>query len=430
MNRAATLLVFLLTAGLLVLIACGGGGSSAPGTSRIKKRVFVTNNFSSFIDIVDADRDLQSPFTIPAGGSAASNIGLNPTFMVLSGDKTTTLVFDAGENGVTVVDNAKESETSKLNLSDWTESIALSPDNKTAWAAVRNQVASGQTVPGAVQVLDLANTKIGAVLPIPRVHWIVLNHAGTKLLAFSDLSDTISVIDVATNTITPVASPSFNRPVWAIFSSDDSKAYVLSCGIECGGTAPANPSLTGAGVTVLDMTTATPTPGASVPVSGATTGLLNANNLYLAGTVPATPAAPATGYVNVVDISTMTATSTTPGVVIGDGYHTLMSLTSNNKLYIGARNCTNNAAIPNSGCLSIYDVAAKSAVVPTPNCAASSGTTATCGDVTGIQPITGRNVVYVVQGGELVLYDLNTSALFSNQIDIAGKVGDAKLVDP
>ena len=45
----------------------------------------------------------------------------------------------------------------------------------------------------------------------------------------------------------------FDNPVYAVFSTDDSKAYILSCGFECGGVA--------ASVTVLDIASkTTPSP--------------------------------------------------------------------------------------------------------------------------------------------------------------------------
>jgi hypothetical protein len=50
-------------------------------------------------------------------------------------------------------------------------------------------------------------------------------------------------------------------------------------------------------------------------------------------------------------------------------------------------------------------------------------------DVTGIAPISNRNIVYVVQGGELNIYDTTTDALTPTQIDVVGKAVDVKYVD-
>ena len=51
------------------------------------------------------------------------------------------------------------------------------------------------------------------------------------------------------------------------------------------------------------------------------------------------------------------------------------------------------------------------------------------GDATGIEPISGRHVVYVAQGGQLQIYDTTTDKLQPKQIDISGEVIDVKVVD-
>jgi len=99
--------------------------------------------------------------------------------------------------------------------------------------------------------------------------------------------------------------------------------------------------------------------------------------------------------------------------VITDGYHNRIALGANGQLFIGARTCTE--IIPPTpppsgaevrGCLSIYNtqttavgnVQPGGVVIPPAN-----------GDVTGIQPIATRQVVYLVQGypvpgGSLYIY--------------------------
>ena len=178
-----------------------------------------------------------------------------------------------------------------------------------------------------------------------------------------------------------------------VFSSDDSTAYILNCGPECGGTT--------ASITLLDVNSNLP--GPTIPVDAGTIGLLSGNTLYVAGTKPgantcagSTTATLATtcGEVSVVDLATMTVTAT---ATITDGYHNHMEMGSNNQLFIGARTCTNINA-PASGstpgkfgaaCPSLTP-ASRRVVVPPQD-----------GDVTGIQPISRRNVVYVVQNGQL-----------------------------
>ncbi len=53
-------------------------------------------------------------------------------------------------------------------------------------------------------------------------------------------------------------------------------------------------------------------------------------------------------------------------------------------------------------------------------------------DVTGFQPISGRNIIYVVQGGELDIFDtgLDAPSPSITQIDIVGRAIDAIQIDP
>jgi hypothetical protein len=368
-----------------VLSSCGGGGSSsASSTSGLKKRALVTDAFHGRTVIVDAARDLLS--TSATTGSGSSRMAESP-------DKKKTLVFVTSTNSIVLYDNATESLTAAIAIPASTESFVVAPDNNTVYVAVRNAPISGQPS-GGVLVLDLTAQNVSATIAVPAARRVVLSHNGSKLLAFSDGSDSVTVVDTASKGKTVVGG--FDRPVDGVFSSDDSKAYILSCGPECGGTT--------AQVTMLDM--ASNTPGASIPVSAATVGLLDSSNLYVAGT------SAAGGQLDVINVSSFTVSKS--GIAITDGYHYLMALGSNNRLFIGARTCSNLV----NGCLSIFDTAGQTAVLSPPN-----------GDVTGMEPIAGRNVVYVVEGGELVIYDTSTSAPQATQIDIVGQAFDVKMID-
>ena len=116
------------------------------------------------------------------------------------------------------------------------------------------------------------------------------------------------------------------------------------------------------------------------------------------------------GKLSVISVSTNTVLNATP-IVISDGYHNRMAISGNGELLIGARTCS-------AGCLSIFNIASSAVVVPPAT-----------GDVTGIQPITGRNVAYVCQNGALNIYDTTKNALQTTQVDIVGQAVDVELVD-
>jgi hypothetical protein len=236
-----------------------------------------------------------------------------------------------------------------------------------------------------------------------------MSHNGSTILVFNNGSGPFSIINTADNT-QPAVPAGFDSPFNAVFSTDDSKAYILNCGPECGGAT--------AGVNVVNIGTGSAaTLGASVAVpGGATVGATDTTNLYVAGTP--TAGVIKGGRLSAINLSTLAVSSSVP---ISDGLHTTMALASNNKLYVGAQTCTSNDPVTQaavSGCLSFYNIGSPGSTLSAP-----------LGDVTAIQPIKSRNVVYAIQGGKLQIYDTSTDTLQATQINIVGKAFDAKAVD-
>lgn len=404
MKRA--ILSFLLLAAMGTgLISCGTGSNpSNSQTSNIKTRAFVSNVFAGQLQMIDYKTDQQTFFNI--------NVGSSPQTMVVSGNKASMLVFNAGNNSVSVVDTKSEAEVGSIALPNWTDSMVISSDAKAAWAAVRNSPVSNSQS-GTVEVMDLTKMALGTAIPVPLARRIVSNPAGTMLLAFSDgpvngaPDGQITIIDLTKTgsaAVTGRISTGVSRPVWGVFSSDGSKAYIVNCGQECGGAANS------ASVSVLDMTTGQLVPNAAISVPAGSMALLDGNNLFVAGTAP--------GVGGVLTKITVDGSSLAVGntTAIGDGYHTLMIKGATNKLFIGANPCTNSG---NAGCLSIFDTAGGGVVVDQAK-----------GFVTGMTPIPNRNIVYVVEGGELRIYDTTTSTeLTGKLIDIVGNAFDVKTID-
>jgi YVTN family beta-propeller protein len=378
---------------LLIPAGCGtpsGSPSSSttpaiPASAKLKLRAFVSNQAASFgspsgqVDVIDAQKDVIV---------AIITIGGVPGIMALTPDKTKLLVIENNSNTLDIIDVATQAFTAQIPLGDTVTSLVVMPDNKTGFVVLRNS--------SRVLKFDLTtNTSLPIVVGTPRT--LVLSHDGKKLLVFSDDFDYVNVIDTSTLNATPIFSARFDRPSFAVFSTDDTKAFVLNCGPECGGRA--------ASVTVLDM--ATNTPGTPVPVSAATVALLDGTNLYVAGTQGAA------GKLDVISTSGLTVSKS--GVAINDGFHSSMALGSNNRLFVGARTCSNVA----TGCLSIFNTSSQTAVIGAPK-----------GAVTGIQPISGRDIVYVCEGGELRIYDTTKDAEQTTPIvDIVGKAIDVKTVE-
>lgn len=421
--------VFILLA--VGLVSCGGS-SKAPTTSGLTYRVFVSNPLnptitgSSFpaLDIADAGHDVLSPFSVSLSGATPS-----AGMMVETPQRNRTIVFSPStssspNNVLGVVDNASETASGSVALPGATESMFAASDNKTVYAAIPAAPQIGLPAGAVVRIDISASTPtINASIPIPGAHYLIPSPDGNTLLAVSDTANSVSVISLGllSNGAGVTTITGFDRPAWAVFSSDGTTAYVMNCGPQCGGTT--------ASIAVVDMTQNPPVISSTVPIAAATTGMISGGTLYVAGT-PLTSGvdcqANLCGVLTALSAADLTATPTT--FAIPDGYHDHMVMAQNNQLFIGSRTCTNVAAsssTPARGCLSVLNTADGFIYTAAQN-----------GDVTGIQPIEGRSVVYVCEGGALQIYDTNFDlgnrkalALQSTQITITGQAIDVKLAD-
>ncbi len=452
------LAVIILTS--LALISCGGSSSkssssssssSTPKPSGLKFRAVVSQDVQSSLAtpgliLIDALKDLRANVGIIGAGSTA------PAALFLSSDRKITVAVSIDQNRLVVLNNNTEaiSAIGTIQLPGNTESLVISADNGTAYAAVPNAPVPGGVSVGAIAIVNLNAGGTPPTLPIPGVHYLTESGDGSKILAFSDTTDLTQLSNVQTVTVVspfnivagtknatcnpappnPVVCQyvtGFDHPVAGFFSSDNTQAWILNCGPECGGTQ--------ASVQLLDLhDPANPVAGAPTPIpGGATVGFMQNQTLYVAGNPPVgsntcaggpTTAATTCGRLTIVNLATLPqATAIQPTAVIPDGYHTHIDISGNGQLFVGSRNCTNIVpATPGAerrGCLAILNTNNGNLIIPPDN-----------GDVTGMTPITNRTVFYLVEGGELRIYDTTTDKIYLLQsIDIFGNAVDVKLID-
>ena len=453
-TRACGLIAAVLLAA--VGIACNSYGYN-PSTTGITTlggndlRAFVSNPVhpslggrgAPGLDVMDATTDLLtfsfvnlSALTGSVGGAGA---------MTLSPKKDRTVVISPPDNKLAVVDNGSGSMVTSVSLPGATQSVFFGTDDTTLYAAVPTAPITGQ-LPGAVERIDSSTGTITATIPVPAARFIIPSPGGNQVLVLSANSNSVTVLTPSVIGVGPQSSTqpcsstlavvctvpggALDHPIGAVFNPSGTTAYVISCGPECGGTT--------ASITVLDMgSTSTPpsfTGQSALVPGGATTALLLGTTLYVAGTPPLpqndcssvtpTTAATSCGKLTVINTSGMTVSSP---VEIPDGFHTVMQMGATGQLFIGSTGCT-NVNIANGevrGCLAIVDttsgaIAASNVIAPPDN-----------GDVTGIEPIPNRNVVYVCEAGRLRIYDTTTDKLKTKPVqpDIVGQAVDVKVVD-
>ncbi len=437
------LAVMILTS--VGLISCGtssknssssssSSSTSTPKPSGLKFRAVVSQDVQTGIAtpgliLIDALKDLRA--NVPIIGSS-----FQPATLFLSPDRKLTVAISIDQSRLEVLNNNTEaiSGIGSIQLPGNTESVVISADDATAYVAVPNAAVPGGGSVGAIAIVNLTSGGAPPTLPLPGAHYLAESGDGSKILAFSDESDAVTIVspfnivagqknatclaDVCTSV------PGFDRPIFGFFSSDNTQAWILNCGPECGGTQASVQSLD-----LVHNTAGTPTP---IP-GGVTVGFIQNQTLYLAGTPPAgantcaggpTTAATTCGRLTIVNLSTLPqAAPIPPTAVIPDGYHTHIDISGDGQLFVGSRNCTNivpaTAGAEQRGCLAILNTNNGKLVIPPDN-----------GDVTGMQPITNRTVFYLVEGGELRIYDTTTDKIFLlESIDIFGNAVDVKLID-
>jgi hypothetical protein len=410
--------------------------------SGIKHRVFVSNTFSGVLNIVDADSDL-----LVLGHAVSLGTGSVPTFMLQTPDQTAEAVYDSFSKSFWLVSNATEAFVANRPLAGpltSAASAAIIPGGTAVYAAVPTATLPN-AVPGAVYRADFATSGYLSVA-IQGARFLSMDHNAVNMLVFSKDSDTVTLVTSTagtlvsnTGTLTAQALPSvaancaancFSRPVAAVFSADDSTAYVLSSGPVNGGTQPPM-------VTVLDMTQTPPAVVKTLNVDGANVGLLQGTTLSVAGAAIQACSSGSgqcqQGVLTVIDTTANTAgapvpfgpdaPSLMPGVLTSDGTN----------LWIGSTGCQVSDGAP--GCLSRYLPGNSVGSQIETNSLSSTLTPPSGDDVTGmvwLQPFNGRKIMYVIEGGELLLYD-NTFANVVVQgggtnivVDIVGQASDIK----
>jgi hypothetical protein len=353
--------------------------------------------------------------------------------MTISPSRSIVATFDANSNSVFAASTPTEAVIGSVRLPGPTSSMIFPSETPIGYAAVPSATVNGFSFLGAIEVMNFSTGALSSIA-VANAQTVVANSNGTQLLVFSADSDSITVLSPVVaappvdtscysnppNSVCTIVS-GFDRPVFAVV--DGSSAYVLNCGLQCGGTQ--------ASVMVFDLNTLTVTN--TIPVDAATMALLNGSTLYVAGTsltnnacTGQTTAATVCGRLDVVDLASGTVTGS---AAITDGYHDRMDMTANGQIFIGSHTCTNIGNVNNPsgevrGCLSIFRTSDSSVLIPPDN-----------GDVTGLQGFSSRNVEYVAEGGFLRVYDTNKDILLINEfvpqgtINVVGYVTDIKAID-
>jgi hypothetical protein len=219
----------------------------------------------------------------------------------------------------------------------------------------------------------------------------------------------------------------FDRPIKAVFSSDGGTAYVLNCGVECGGAKssisllPVNPMIFLVGKQSGKLPVTGTVPNIAIP-GGATNALVTGTTLYVVGQQLQGDQL-FTGNLTVVNLANNTAGVATPISDGAPGGVSRMLMADDNTLWIGTTKCTNGERYAKGlpyGCLTVYNTSTQTVTMIEPF----------LGDLTGIAAVEGLHKVYVAQGGQVYIYHTTDGSALDNQyVTVTGTAYDVAYMD-
>ncbi|HEY1985695.1 MAG TPA: hypothetical protein VGG85_09815 [Terracidiphilus sp.] len=465
-------------AGALVIAAALAGcgkttyfaGRQLPPSGLINRVLIAIQNPSAFakgsLEIVDGYYDIRSSYNgKTASFSVSGYSGALPASIQNMPEEQLGAVYGAGDGSLTMISYAKESTSgTQTGLNGLSSSIFVTRNQAYTFAA--SQTAHVLTV------LDKTNGGTYA-LSLPGIYRVSVNPGGSVALAFvqnsnyayyarklsasetTNFSGGPSKWPKAAIDCEPLNAPGwclvqaqspdsvdpqygslgwsygaplvFDRPVKAVFSSDGGTAYVLNCGVECGGSAssisilPVSPMIFLVGQQSGKLPV-TGTMGNIPVVGGATNALITGSTMYVAGQQVQTDGL-FTGNLTVVNLAT-----NAPGspVSISDGAPggvSRMLLADDNTLWIGTTKCTNGERYAKGlpyGCLTMYNTSSNTVTMIEPF----------LGDLTGIAAVEGLHKVYVAQGGQVYIYHTTDGSAIDNQyVTVTGTAYDVAYMD-
>ncbi len=476
-------------AAAVALAGCGTeyyfAGRGLP-PSGLKNRVLIAIQNPGILakgsaEIVDAYYDERSAYNgSPGSFSLAGFGGSLPITIQNMPEEQLGAIYGAGDGSLTLADYANEKTTGTVSgLNGLSSSIFITRNRSYVFAA--SQAAHQFTI-----VNQSGTGTPSTSLSLPGVYRVSVNPGGSVAMAFvqnsnygyypRQLSAAQSLSYSGGPTTWPKAavdcepqnaptwclfqmqSPDhvdatgnyygaplvFDRPVKALFSSDGSTAYVLSCGPECGGSTasislvPVAPMIflqgQQSGLLPCNLAANAPCPNSSakpmvnIPIpGGASNALLDSSTMYVIGQQPQVVQGQTlfAGNLTVVNLSNNTAGSP---VAISDGQPGATSRiiqADDNTLWIGMTGCTTGvryATNPASGygCLTMYNTSTNKVVLLEPY----------IGDATGIAAVEGLRKIYAAEGGQVYIYSTANGSSIDNQyVTVTGTAYDVAYMD-
>jgi hypothetical protein len=488
MSAAAALVAAAALAG------CGSttyfAGRTLPPSGIANRVMIAVQNPSPYtkgeLEIVDAYYDIRSSYNSKTGSFSIAGFGGGlPVTIQNMPEEQMGAVYGSADGSLTFANYANEATNGTAQGLGTLTSSSIFITRSEQWVFAANQVSHYLTA--ANQVTGLSYS-----LGLPDIYRISVNPGGSAVMAFQQntnyvyymrqLSGAQSIAYAGGSSSWPKAaidcepqtgplwclfqaqSPDhldatgnyygaplvFDHPIKAVFSSDGSTAYVLSCGPECNGNnssvslLPVAPMIFTVGQqsgllpTAAALSTPCGAPGTSNGCTisgpnGASNALVSGTTMYVVGQKHM-PDGYWGGYLTRLNLATnalFPSTGASPNPVsISDGASGAMSRmiqADDNTLWIGMTKCTNGerynnpAAYPSGyGCLTMFNTSTNTVTMLEPY----------IGDATGIAAVTSLHKIYTAEGGQVYIYSTVDGTSIDNQyVTVTGTAYDVAYID-
>ena len=479
-SRFGTLpLVVLLSIAALFLTACGQNLYKVPEfnfagrptpPSGLQQRVLVSvtsNGATGQLYILDGLRDLRNNVqnTVPPFSISGFSGGFPSQILSFPEELRAYVYSSISPNGISVINYGTETAVGAVSgTSGPSSQFALAPDFVRVFSAEEQN--------GQLLVVD-QSSGIVYYLNLPGVYRVSVNRGDTVALAMVRNSNALyRVVKLNPNSLAPPGAidcepnilpiycvlpvpGTFDRPYDVVYSLDGSSAYVLNCGLECGGGTNG-----GSGVSFIPqgllqintIPTSIPYPAVvttTVPIpGGVTAGLPSPTSLYLSGQ-QLQPDGLFAGNLTTLNLTTLVPSAP---VRISDGMHSKMLFADDNTLWIGSQFCAtgeraHQASLGATGqagnynCLTRFDLGLQTATI-VPNIAPNANGALSVpypnednnliyyGSLTGLCWVQNLHKVYTAYGGQVHAFNTVDGSEINNfNITVQGTVLDVAYMD-
>jgi YVTN family beta-propeller protein len=212
------------TRGLLLVLAATSMLLGPPAPGAAQPLVYVSNSRAASLSVVDARAGRVT-------GGVSFSVGTDPMGVAVSPDGRFAYVTNTVSSSVSVIETGTNSVTATIPVGDVPSTVAFTPDGRFAYVtSTCGHDRASICATGDVAVIDTGSYAVLAIITVgERPEGIAITPDGTRAYVANTFSNSISIIDTATNVVTgEIAFPPSSTPASIAIPPDGARLYVVS----------------------------------------------------------------------------------------------------------------------------------------------------------------------------------------------------------